>query len=142
MDLVESSGVIDMLSLPTLNWTLLDQWRRVPEAFSAADFAKLRSSGIDVLHPAVAFTKEANTHEITKAWFEMWNRFIGWHPDYFLRVYTPADLGAARAQKRIGIVLGMQDANHLRTVGELDEFYAMGQRLTQITYNSVNRLGS
>jgi membrane dipeptidase len=35
----------------------------------------------------------------------------------------------------------MQDANHLRSVGDVDEFYRMGQRLTQLTYNSENRLG-
>jgi membrane dipeptidase len=35
----------------------------------------------------------------------------------------------------------MQDANHLRSAGDVDEFYRMGQRLTQLTYNSENRLG-
>ncbi len=139
---MESSNVIDMLSLPTLNWSLLDQWRHSPEAFTASGFAKLRSSGINVFHPAVAFTKEDDTYEITKAWFEDWNRFIAWHPDYFRRIDTPADLDAARRESKIGIVLGMQDANHLRTVDDLDGFHAMGQRLTQITYNSVNRLGA
>ncbi|HEY4085524.1 MAG TPA: membrane dipeptidase, partial [Bryobacteraceae bacterium] len=142
IDLVDGSNVIDMLSLPTLNWSLLDQWRRSPEAFTAPDFAKLRNSGINVFHPSVAFTKEDDTHAITKAWFEKWNRFIGWHPDYFQRIDAPADLEAARTGNKIGIVLGMQDANHLRTVAELDDFYVLGQRLTQITYNAANRLGS
>jgi membrane dipeptidase len=141
VDLVESSNVLDMLSLPTLDWALLEKWRHSPQAFTAADFAKLRSSGIAIFHPAVAFLKE-DTYDITTAWLEKWNRFIAWHPDYFLRVDTPADLDAARRQNKIGIVLGMQDANHLRTVDDVDAFYAMGQRLTQITYNSVNRLGA
>ena len=35
----------------------------------------------------------------------------------------------------------MQDANHLRAVDDLDAFYAVGQRLTQLTYNAANRLG-
>lgn len=142
MDLVAGSNVIDMLSLPTLNWTLLDQWCHSPEAFTSADFARLRGSEINVFHPAVAFTKEDDTHEITTGWFGKWNRFIGWHPDYFRRIDNPSDLDLARSENKIGIVLGMQDANHLRTIADLDDFYAMGQRLTQITYNSVNRLGS
>ncbi|HVW11894.1 MAG TPA: membrane dipeptidase [Bryobacteraceae bacterium] len=142
IDLVGPSNVIDMLSLPTLNWSLLDQWCQAPEAFGPADFAKLQRSGINVFHPAVAFTKEADTYEITKAWFEKWNRFVGWHSNYFLRVRTAADPETAQSEGKIGIVLGMQDANHLRSVSDLDEFYAMGQRLTQLTYNSVNRLGS
>jgi membrane dipeptidase len=36
----------------------------------------------------------------------------------------------------------MQDANHLRSVDDVDEFYRMGQRLTQLTYNGGNQLGS
>ncbi len=36
----------------------------------------------------------------------------------------------------------MQDANHLRSLDDLDAFYKMGQRLTQVTYNAPNRLGA
>ncbi|NDJ13847.1 MAG: hypothetical protein EBY17_22065 [Acidobacteriia bacterium] len=36
----------------------------------------------------------------------------------------------------------MQDANHFRVVDDADAFYGMGQRLTQLTYNSWNKLGS
>jgi membrane dipeptidase len=39
-------------------------------------------------------------------------------------------------------MLGMQDANHLRGIDDVDLFYKMGQRLTQLTYNGENRLGA
>lgn len=141
IDLVAETNVLDMLSLPTLNWTLLDRWHTSPESFGQADFQKLRASGINVFHPAVAFDG-AQTFAITQAWFDKWNRLIGRHPDYFLRVDSTAHLQCAKAEKKIGIILGMQDANHLRTKADVDCFYAMGQRLTQLTYNSENRLGS
>ena len=128
-----------MLGLLTLDWPLLDRWHQDPSAFTDADFRKLRSSGIDVFHPAVAF--ETQSHEVTRTWFEKWNRFIAWHPDYFLRVDGPNDLARAKQESRIGIILGMQDANHLRSVDDVDAFYRMGQRLTQLTYNSANDLG-
>ena len=140
IDLVAESNVIDMLGLLTLNWSLLDRWHQDPTAFSDSDFRKLRSSGIDVFHPAVAF-ETGQAHEVTRAWFEKWNRLIAWHPDYFLRVAGPNDLARAKQEGRVGIILGMQDANHLRSVDDVDEFYQMGQRLTQLTYNSENRLG-
>ena len=140
LDLVAESNVIDMLGLPTLNWRLLDQWVHARSAFADADFRKLRSSGINVFHPAVAF-QTGEAHDITLAWFEKWNRFITWHPDYFVRVNGPNDLARARQENKIGIILGMQDANHLRTVDDVDEFHRLGQRLTQLTYNSSNRLG-
>lgn len=140
VDLVAQSGVIDMLGLLTLNWPLLDRWRQSPDAFGEADFAKLRNSGIGVFHPAVAF-EQGPGYEVTRAWFTKWNRFIEWHPGYFVRVNSANDLTVARKQGKIGIILGMQDANHLRSVEDVDAFYRMGQRLTQLTYNSENRLG-
>jgi membrane dipeptidase len=140
VDLVAESNVIDMLGLFTLNWSLLDQWHRAPAAFTDGDFHKLRSSGIDVFHPAVAF-ETSQAYEVTRAWLGKWNRLISWHPDYFVRVDGPDDLRRAGQEGRIGIILGMQDANHLRSVDDVDEFYRMGQRLTQLTYNYGNRLG-
>jgi membrane dipeptidase len=139
VDLVSASNVVDMLGLLTLDWPLLDRWHQDPSAFTDADFQKLRDSGINVFHPAVAF--ETQSHEVTRTWFEKWNRFIAWHPDYFLRVDGRNDLARARQEGRIGIILGMQDSNHLRSVDDVDAFYGMGQRLTQLTYNSANDLG-
>jgi len=88
----------------------------------------------------VAF-ETSQAYDVTRAWFGKWNRFIAWHPDYFVRVDGPNDLARVKRAGRIGIILGMQDANHLRKVDDVDEFYRMGQRLTQLTYNSENRLG-
>ncbi len=118
-----------MLSLPTLNWALLDRWHTNPETFTSAEFLKLRASG-NVFHPAVAFDTP-QLFEITRAWFR--NRLIEHHPDYFLRIDRAADLQCAKAAKKIGIILGMQDSIHLRTKDDVDTFYAMGQRLTQLT---------
>lgn len=141
IDLVAESNVIDMLGLLTLNWPLLDRWHQAPTAFTDADFRKLRSSGIDVFHPAVAF-EASLAYDVTRAWLGKWNRFIAWHPNYFVRVDGPGDLARPRRENRIGVILGMQDANHLRDVDDLAEFFRMGQRLTQLTYNTENRLGS
>jgi membrane dipeptidase len=140
IDLVTNSSVVDMLSLLTLDWSLLDRWHQSATAFTDADFQKLRSSGINVFHPAVAFD-QGSSYDITTAWFEKWNRLIAAHPNYFLRVDCPDDLARAKQDGRIGIVFGMQDANHLRTVDDVDAFYKMGQRLTQLTYNLRNDLG-
>jgi len=140
VDLIAESNVIDMLGLLTLDWSLLEQWQRVPGAFTEADFRKLRSSGIDVFHPAVAL-ETGQSYDKTLAWFEKWNRLIARHPDYFVRVDGPSDLGRAKQEGKIGIILGMQDANHFRSADDVDAFHRMGQRLTQLTYNSENQLG-
>ena len=129
-----------MLGLLTLNWPLLSRWQSAQDKFGEADFQKLRASGIDVFHPAVAF--ETQPYSVTLDWFSKWNGFIARYPQYFLRVDDSRRLASAKAQGKIGIILGMQDANHLRSVDDVDNFYQMGQRLTQLTYNSVNRLGA
>ncbi len=123
-------------------WTgaRLERWQGAPGSFGEADFRKLRDSGIDVFHPAVAF-EDARAYAITREWFVKWNRLIDQHPAWFLRVDRSTDLVRARRDGKIGIILGMQDANHLRTLDDIDAFYKMGQRLTQLTYNSANRLG-
>jgi membrane dipeptidase len=141
VDLVAQSNVIDMLGLLTLDWPLLDRWQSAPDTFGEADFRKLQNSGINVFHPAVAF-EDARAYAITRAWFDKWNRLIDQHPAWFLRIDRCTDLARAKAEGKIGIILGMQDANHLRNLDDLDAFYKMGQRLTQVTYNSENRLGA
>lgn len=141
IDLVAQANVIDMLGLLTLDWARLEKWQSAPEHFTQRDFDKLKSSGIDVFNPAVAF-ESVEAYDITRNWFIRWNRLITNHPDWFVRVDAPADLASANASGKIGIILGMQDANHLRNLDDVDAFYKMGQRLTQLTYNSGNRLGA
>jgi membrane dipeptidase len=140
-DVIGQSNVIDMLGLLTLNWARLERWQTDPASFQRSDFQKLRDSGISVFHPAVAF-ESPQAKEITLQWFKKWNRLIAEHPDWFSRVDCGADLTRVNQEQKIGIILGMQDANHLHTLDDVDAFYAMGQRLTQLTYNSTNRLGA
>lgn len=139
IDLVEQSNVIDMLSLLTLDWPLLDRWRGNPDTFGEADFQTLLSSGINIFQPAVAF--DSCDFDVTRKWMEEWNQFISHKREYFLRVDTTADLLRAGSEGRIGIILGMQDANYIRSLQDVETLYGVGQRLMQLTYNSTNRLG-
>lgn len=136
IDAVGSTHVIDMLGLLTLNWEKLEAWQQNPSSFTGADFQKLRRSGIRVFHPAVAFTV-SDPYTVTQAWFAKWNRLIAALPQYFYRLDGPAPADRAR----IGILMGMQDASHFRTLDDVNAFHAEGQRLAQITYNSANALG-
>lgn len=139
IDLVRGSGVIDMLGLPTLEWNRFEQWQSNPASFTDAEFRKLRQSGIQTFHPAVAFTVP-DAHEITTQWLGKWNRLISQRPDCFYRVDSLNSPNAKVAGK-VGIVLGMQDANHFRRADDVDAFYAAGQRVSQLTYNTSNALG-
>lgn len=139
MDLVRRTTVIDMLGLLTLNFPRLWAWQTDPSRFRQADFQRLKDSGITIFHPAVGYTTgdicADSLRDITQ-----WNAFIAAHPHQFLRVDGPADLELAKAQGKIGIVIGQQNSGHFRSVEDVDRFHGLGQRVSQLTY-CRNRIG-
>ncbi len=141
VDLVLESPVIDMLSLLTLDWPSLYRWQAHPETFGRTDYRKLRSTGIDVFHPAVK-PGGVDPYLATEEWIDGWNLLLGSHACSLSPV---GSIGALRRAPRlgpIGVVVGFQDSDHLRTVDDVAFFYERGQRVSQLTYNHRNRLGS
>ena len=139
VDLVRRSTVIDMLGLLTLDYKKLSTWETDPRCFRQADFRRLKASGITVFHPAVGYIAgdiySQSLRDITG-----WNAFIAAHQPQFLRVDAPADFERAKAADRIGILIGQQNSEHFRTVEDVDSFYRLGQRVSQLTYRG-NRIG-
>jgi membrane dipeptidase len=138
-DLVRESTVIDMLGLITLDFKKLAAWRADPHAFRPADFQRLKDSGITVFHPAVGYV-EGDIYAESSADITGWDAFIDAHPEYFIRVGSPGDVTRAKAEGKLGIIVGQQNSNHFRTVDDVDAFYKLGQRVSQLTYHD-NRLG-
>jgi membrane dipeptidase len=139
LDLVRQSTVIDMLGLLTLNYKKLSSWESDPGRFLRADFQRLKSSGITALHPAVGYTTGDIYAETLKD-ITGWNLFLAGRPDQFLRVNGVADFERAKTTGKIGIVIGQQNSVHFRTVDDVDRFYALGQRVSQLTYLG-NKIG-
>jgi membrane dipeptidase len=139
VDLVRQSTVIDMLGLLTLDFEKLSAWQTQPDRFRNADFQRLKDSGITIFHPAVGYDAgdvyAASLRDITG-----WNAFIAAQNESFLRVDGPADLARAKATGKIGILIGQQNSGHFRTVQDVDRFYSLGQRVSQLTYRN-NRIG-
>jgi membrane dipeptidase len=139
LDLVRQSTVIDMLGLITLNYRKLSSWEDDPARFLRSDFLRLKSSGITALHPAVGYTAGDIYYETLRD-ITGWNLFLAAHPEQFLRVDRVADFERAKSTGKIGIVIGQQNSVHFRTVDDVDRFYALGQRVSQLTYLD-NRIG-
>jgi membrane dipeptidase len=138
---VRESLVIDMLGLVTLDWAKLNRWQREAGAFKPDDFREFQASGITVFHPAVELGAP-HPFDASRDWAVNWNAFIGRYPDDFLRVDRPQDFARAKTGGRIGIVLGLQNSDHFRTLDDVAFFYRLGQRVSQLTYNSQNSLGA
>lgn len=140
--LVNESLVMDMLSL--LDMTRLFQAEESgtdPLAFSREELLAIRESGIDVFHPALGMggpsaQLDAMTH------MAAYNGLIAEHPDLLLRIDSVADIDQARRSGRVGILLGVQNSEHFRTADDVKRYYYVGQRLSQLTYNSQNLIAS
>lgn len=128
-----------MLGLLTLDYRKLTGWQRDPASFEEHDFENLKRSGITVFHPAVGFVNGDIYQESLKD-LQGWNRLIGLRPDRFARIEDLRDLDAVKASGRIGIVLGLQNSAHFRMLQDVDSFYGLGQRISQLTYYN-NALG-
>jgi membrane dipeptidase len=142
--LVAEATVVDMLC--QFRWEDLtaeaprppQSWLRDPAAFGDADFAVYRDSGVDVM----ALGLGAPDRERSLRFMAEWNGFIASHSDWLRRVDDPRDFGTVGDTGKVGIMVTCQNSDHFESVDDVDLFHALGQRVSQLTYNFQNRLGS
>lgn len=139
--LIERSLVIDMLSVFSLDFEKQAKWHRDPETFTEVDLQQFRSSGITVFHPAVGLGG-LDAYSTALQFFASWNGFIAGSDQTFMRIDSPGDLERVKASGKIGVLLGLQNSDHFRRVTDVDIFHGLGQRVSQLTYNSRNRIGN
>ncbi|MEO8099438.1 MAG: membrane dipeptidase [Acidobacteriota bacterium] len=140
IDLVAQSVVIDMLGLLTLDYRKLCSWQQQSLPFPEAEFARLKASGVTVIHPAVGFLN-ADAYDASCDDVARWNRFLDAQAGKFIKINQPEDILLAKQTGRIGVILGFQNSQHFRTGQDVDRFYQLGQRVSQLTYYN-NRLGA
>ena len=141
IDLVKQSTVIDMLSVLTLDFAKQDKWMANPELFTAADLQPYKDSGINVIHPAIGMGG-FNSYESVLKFFASWNGFIADHDEHMMRIDSPGDLDRVKRSGKLGILLGLQNSDQFRNPNDVDFFHALGQRVSQLTYNSRNFIGN
>ncbi|HMI50032.1 MAG TPA: membrane dipeptidase [Candidatus Saccharimonadales bacterium] len=141
VELVARSTVIDMLSPFAISPTKTTQWFMHPETFTATDLEQFRSSGIRAFHIGIGIGGPEAKLE-TLQFFGMWNGFIAHHQDHLVRIDSPASLEALKKSSKIGVILGLQDSDHFVKVDDVDLYHGLGQRVSQLTYNSRNLIGN
>ena len=141
ISLMQRSTVIDMLCPLTLNFPQGDKWFTAPETFTDKDFQRWRDSGITVMHPAIGLGGP-NAYEQGLLFFGQWNSFLAGTTQFFDRIDSPADFGRIKGSKKVGVILGLQNSEHFRRPDDVTLFYGMGQRVSQLTYNSRNLIGN
>jgi membrane dipeptidase len=141
VDLVRRSVVIDMLSPFRLSSAKQREWLMNPDKFTSADLQRFRESGINVFHIAIGVGgREAYVN--TLRFFAGWNGFLANHGDTLMRIDSPADLDRVKSSGKIGVLLGLQNSEHFQAPDDVNLFFGLGQRVSQLTYNTRNLIGN
>lgn len=137
VELVGRSLVIDMLAPLKINFK--------PEAFAnpltEAEVTAFRTSGITGFNHSVG-TGGPQAVEETLTFLAAWQGFAARNSDLFLVVDKAVDLDRAKAAGKCAIMMGVQNSDHFRKVEDVKTFYQLGQRSSQLTYNSQNFIGT
>jgi membrane dipeptidase len=141
ISLVQRSLVIDMLAPFTLDFPLQAKWVQNPESFTAEHFQKFKDSGINVFHPAIGLGG-MNAYETALNWFAGWNGFLAGNDERLMRIDSAGDFDRVKKSGKVGVILGLQNAQHFRRPQDVDAFFGLGQRVAQLTYNSRNMIGN
>ena len=105
----------------------------------------ISSSGITAVNLTVNARAgvDGSAFDNTRARIATWARELVANPATLVGVRSVADLRDAKASQKLGLILGFQDAVPIEDdLGRIEEFYELGVRIVQLTYNVVNKIGS
>lgn len=139
IDLVGDALVIGMLN--GMLGKRHEAWLRKPDEFTAADIDAIKTSGVTVFHPAGGIGGPKAREQAYQN-FARLNSLVLYHSEHFMRIANVDDLDRAKRSGKAGLLLGMQNSEHFNDVSDVDAFWVAGQRISQLTYNHSNRLGS
>ncbi len=144
VDLVTGSLVIDMLSPLVISRSIQQRWGPDLAGMTAREEQDFRDSEIDVFHIAVGVGGRDldDQYHNSLLFVSGHNAFIAARPDLFVRVDSVEDLAGVHGSGRVGIMIGLQTSSHFHSPDEVNLFYGLGQRVSQLTYNSRNMIGN
>jgi membrane dipeptidase len=134
---VQGSPVLDMLALPRINLSS-SAWSK---PLTATERAEFRACGITAMHCSTG-TGGPTAKNDTLDFIAGWSGFAGRNSDLFSLIGTIADLDRAKAEGKVGLIMGLQNSDHFDDVKDVELFHGLGQRCSQLTYNEMNRLGA
>jgi membrane dipeptidase len=116
----------------------IDRWLKEPGALSATDADIYRGSQMT----AVALGQSPTDYEDGIRFFADWNGLLAAYSDWFTRIDDAGDFARAKATQKLGIMITFQNSQHFRRPDDVNTFWGLGQRISQLTYNMNNGIGS
>lgn len=141
IELVQRSTVIDMLAPLWISPSKTQKMLGNPDNFKAEDYAPYQDSGINVFHIAIGMGGP-DAYLETLQFLSGYNSFLARHDAWFERVDTSARLDGIKGSGKVGLILGVQNSEHFRKTDDVDYFYGLGQRVSQLTYNARTLIGN
>lgn len=144
--LVTEATVIDMLNMignfspPIQKEDVKSEgeiWLSKPGSFTVKDHQHCKDSGINIFAPGFLSPNYATTVDQ----MARWNGFIASNSKYLERIDLSEKLDTILTSEKIGVMLSLQNSTHFRKIEDVKLFYELGQRVSQLTYNSANKLG-
>lgn len=144
VDLVTGSLVIDMLSPLVIPRSLQQRWGPDLSGMTAEEEQDFRDSEIDVFHIAVGVGGRDfdDQYHNSLLFVSGYNAFIAARPDFLVRIDSVEDLASVHGSGRVGIMIGLQTSSHFHSPNDVNLFHGLGQRVSQLTYNSRNMIGN
>lgn len=101
------------------------------------------ASGMDAVNITIGHVAgEAEPFELTVREIAAWDAFVRSRPNELIKVFAAGDIDRARAERKLGLIYGFQNATMLgEDLDRVRLFADLGARVFQLTYNPANRLG-
>ena len=144
IELVTENLVIDMLGLLSLNGETRKRWGPDGKGISSTDIKVFKSSGINVFHNAYGVSGKTQTEAKMNVlnYVGNLNGIIANRPDVFMRIDSIKDMQEVMKNRKTGVMIGVQNADHFISPDDVNLFNNLGQRVSQLTYNSRNMIGN
>ena len=136
VELVNNSFNIDLKHALSLYPETVKSYLTNPGSFTEKIWQEFDSSGLNVIHTTV------ETIQDTLRDYALHNSFLADMHRHFVRIDSIDDFEGLKASNKIGMILGSENSAHFRTLDDIDVYYQLGQRISQLTYNSRNLIGS
>ena len=126
------AGMAD-LKAPMIDALQFSNWNR-------ARLEDLHRAGLTAVHATICYHGLARE---TLSSLAAWNRRFREHADIIRPVRRPEDLDAARAEERVGVILGAQNCSPIEDeIGLVEVMRDAGLAVMQVTYNGQSLLGA
>jgi membrane dipeptidase len=141
IDLVRRSLVIDMLGVLAIDDKKTERWIGSPEGMSAEELNAFKTCGINIFHNAFGIGGPTS-YQDALLYMASYSAFLNRYNNDFVRITSVKEMENAKKSGKIGVIIGLQNADEFRSPDDVKLFYGLGMRCAQLTYNTQNLIGS